>query len=51
MSTSSKDIIAKKMNVPANLNVYDWICVSGMGAYTFGQKTTFCGMESLTKTI
>jgi diaminopimelate decarboxylase len=44
MTTNEKDAMAKGIFVPDNLGVYDWICISGMGAYTYGQKSTFSGM-------
>ena len=29
------------------MEVGDWICLGGMGAYTYGPKSTFNGMEAL----
>lgn len=26
------------------MNVKDWICMGGMGAYTFGERSAFSGM-------
>lgn len=35
--------------VPEDMNVGDWIVVGGMGAYTYGPKSGFNGMNSLTR--
>jgi len=37
------------MGLPNNLNVGDWLCLGGMGSYTFGPKSSFNGMESTTR--
>lgn len=33
------------------MKVSDWICLSGMGAYTYGPRSTFNGMNSTEKII
>jgi hypothetical protein len=38
------DIIARKVGVPVEAKVGDWMCFGGMGAYTFGCRTSFNGM-------
>lgn len=35
--------------VPEDMNVGDWIIVGGMGAYTYGPKSGFNGMNCLTR--
>jgi len=37
--------------VPKNLSVSDWLCVSGMGAYTYGCRSNFNGMKSTERVI
>jgi len=37
--------------VPKALNVSDWLCVSGMGAYTYGCRSNFNGMKSTERVI
>jgi len=51
MTCDGMDIIVKNMSVPQELKMYDWICFSGMGAYTYGQKSNFNGMSSLDQII
>ncbi len=51
MTCDGTDIIVKNIYVPQDLKMYDWICFSGMGAYTYGQKSNFNGMMSLDKII
>jgi diaminopimelate decarboxylase len=46
MTCDGMDIIAKSMGVPSTLNVSDWLCISGMGAYTYGCRSNFNGMKS-----
>ncbi len=50
MTCDGLDIITKNINVPKDLKVSDWMCFSGMGAYTYGPRSTFNGMNS-TETI
>jgi hypothetical protein len=33
------------------MKVGDWLCISGMGAYTYGPKSNFNGMKSTDKII
>jgi diaminopimelate decarboxylase len=39
------DVITKSLSVPKELKVSDWLCLSGMGAYTYGPKSSFNGMN------
>lgn len=50
MTCDGMDIITKNINVPKDMKVSDWLCFSGMGAYTYGPRSTFNGMAS-TETI
>jgi diaminopimelate decarboxylase len=50
MTCDGLDIITKNLNVPKEMKVADWLCFSGMGAYTYGPRSTFNGMNS-TETI
>lgn len=38
MTCDGADTIAKNITMPIDLNVGDWLCMSGMGAYTYGPK-------------
>lgn len=51
MTCDGMDIIAKNMGVPADLKVSDWLCISGMGAYTYGCRSNFNGMKSTERVI
>jgi diaminopimelate decarboxylase len=51
MTCDGMDVIAKNAFVPVEMNVGDWLCVSGMGAYTYGSRTEFNGMKSIEKII
>lgn len=51
MTCDGMDIIAKSINVPSTLRVGDWLCVSGMGAYTYGCRSNFNGMKSTERII
>lgn len=33
------------------MKVGDWLCISGMGAYTYGCRSSFNGMKSTEKII
>lgn len=46
MTCDGLDVIAKSLNVPKDMKVSDWLCFSGMGAYTYGPRSTFNGMKS-----
>jgi len=46
MTCDGMDIITKSMAVPYSLKVGDWLCLSGMGAYTYGCRSNFNGMKS-----
>jgi len=35
--------------VPEDMNVGDWMVFGGMGAYTYGPKSEFNGMSSLSR--
>jgi diaminopimelate decarboxylase len=45
MTCDGIDIITRNMAVPVSMKVGDWLCVSGMGAYTYGSKSNFNGMR------
>lgn len=47
MTCDGLDIIARKLQVPKSIQVGDWICFGGMGAYTYGPRSRFNGMRSL----
>jgi len=49
MTCDGRDIIAQNIALPKDLQVGDWLCLDGMGAYTHGTKSNFNGMESTTK--
>lgn len=51
MTCDGMDIIAKSIGVPSNLKVGDWLCISGMGAYTYGCRSNFNGMKSTERVI
>ena len=51
MTCDGLDIIANNFAVPKDLDVGDWLCFSGMGANTYGPRTTFNGMRSIEKII
>lgn len=38
MTCDGNDVIASNMRMPIDLKVGDWLCMSGMGAYTVGPK-------------
>jgi len=46
MTCDGLDVITKNLSIPKDLKVKDWLCLSGMGAYTYGPKSTFNGMNS-----
>lgn len=47
MTCDGLDVIAKNVGVPSELKVGDWLCFSGMGAYTYGSRSNFNGMKSI----
>jgi diaminopimelate decarboxylase len=49
MTCDGLDVITKSLNVPKDMKVKDWLCFSGMGAYTYGPRSTFNGMNSTEK--
>jgi len=51
MTCDGMDIITKNINTPVEMKVGDWLCISGMGAYTYGPKSNFNGMKSTEKII
>jgi diaminopimelate decarboxylase len=51
MTCDGMDIITKNINTPVEMKVGDWLCISGMGAYTYGPKSNFNGMRSTEKII
>lgn len=46
MTCDGIDVVASNIEVPEELKVGDWICVGGMGAYTYSLSTCFNGMLS-----
>jgi diaminopimelate decarboxylase len=46
MTCDGMDVITKSIAVPTGLRVGDWLCVSGMGAYSYGCRSNFNGMKS-----
>lgn len=51
MTCDGLDVITKNIEVPTDIKVSDWICLSGMGAYTYGPRSTFNGMSSTEKIV
>lgn len=51
MTCDGMDVIAKSIAVPKSLKVADWLCLSGMGAYTYGCRSNFNGMKSTERVI
>lgn len=47
MTCCGHDVIAKNFSVPSSLKTNDWICFSGMGAYTFAMISNFNAMRSV----
>lgn len=48
MTCDGRDIIAQDFKVP-EMSIGDWMVFGGMGAYTFGPKSQFNGMEATNK--
>lgn len=46
MTCDGYDVIIKNIKMP-ELQVGDWIIMGGMGAYTYGARSFFNGMDSL----
>ena len=44
MSCDGVDQVADNILVPKDLDIDDWICFGGMGAYTFTLRTDFNSM-------
>ena len=51
MTCDGMDIIAKNILVPIDAQVGDWLCLGGMGSYTYGCRSKFNGMNSTQKII
>lgn len=51
MTCDGMDIIASSLAVPSELKVGDWLCFSGMGAYTYGCRSQFNGMKSTERIV
>ena len=51
MTCDGMDVIASSIGVPSTLKVSDWLCISGMGAYTYGCRSNFNGMKSTERVI
>jgi diaminopimelate decarboxylase len=46
MTCCGHDVIAQNISVPSDLHLQDWICFSGMGAYTYAMVSHFNSMKS-----
>lgn len=46
MTCCGLDVIARNPSVPEALATNDWLCFSGLGAYTHSLRTNFNGMRS-----
>jgi ornithine decarboxylase len=46
MTCDGLDVISRSLAMPTEVRIGDWLCFGGMGAYTFGVKTTFNGMTA-----
>ena len=51
MTCDGLDVITKNLAIPNGMKVSDWMCISGMGAYTYGPRSTFNGMNSTEKVL
>jgi diaminopimelate decarboxylase len=51
MTCDGMDIITKNISTPVDMKVSDWLCISGMGAYTYGPRSLFNGMKSTDKIL
>lgn len=49
MTCCGQDILARNMPLPAELNIGDWLCFQGMGAYTLAIRSTFNSMDSVVR--
>ncbi|CAK69987.1 unnamed protein product (macronuclear) [Paramecium tetraurelia] len=49
MTCDGHDALAKNITLPSDMQVGDWLCMSGMGSYTIGPKSRFNGMKSTSK--
>jgi ornithine decarboxylase/alpha-1,3/alpha-1,6-mannosyltransferase len=38
MTCDGRDVIANNIDMPSDIQVGDWIIMSGMGAYSYGSK-------------
>jgi diaminopimelate decarboxylase len=47
MTCDGLDIVARQIMMPKGVQVGDWLCFGGMGAYTYGPRSRFNGMRSL----
>lgn len=51
MTCCGGDIICNNIEMEKEMDVGDWICFSGMGAYTYGPRSQYNGMNSLENII
>lgn len=49
MTCDGADIICENFEFNQSVDVGDWLCLGGMGAYTYTAKSTFNGMQAGTK--
>lgn len=46
MTCDSTDFISVDVVVPQDLQIGDWLCLEGMGAYTFSMSSNYNGMKN-----
>lgn len=51
MTCDGMDVLAKNIRLPTEIQVGDWLCMGGMGAYTYGPRSEFNGMQSATRIV
>lgn len=51
MTCDGMDVIAKNIAMPIDIKVGDWLCLGGMGSYTYGCKSMFNGMTATDKVV
>lgn len=50
MTCDGADIICNNFHMVKDLEIGDWLCLSGMGAYTYTARSTFNGMTAAKNT-
>lgn len=46
MTCDGADIICENFEFSKSVDVGDWLCLGGMGAYTYTAKSNFNGMDA-----